>query len=91
MAKQIKVTIEMGSEIITTSVDEGATVQALIEDGHLRGIEAASTRLNGAPASPGTPLQDGDSVSQVPKSGRQGVCGNCGSSTSCCACPFCCK
>lgn len=72
MAKQIKVTIEMGSEVITTNVDEGSTIQALIEDGHLRGIEAASTRLNGAPASPDTTLRDGDAVAQVPKSGRQG-------------------
>ncbi len=72
MANQITVTIEMGSEIIRTTVDEGSTVQALIEDGHLRGIESASTRLNGAPAASSTPLQDGDSVSQVPKSGKQG-------------------
>ncbi len=72
MMDQIKVTIERGGENVTTYVDEGSTVQALIEDGHLRGIESASTRLNGAPADPSTTLQEGDSVCQVPKSGKQG-------------------
>ena len=70
--RQITVTIQMGGETITTSVPEGATVQALIEDGHLRGINAALTRVNGAPAAPDSPLCDGDQVSQVPKSGQQG-------------------
>lgn len=69
---QIRVTIELGGEMITTEVPEGSTVQALIENGHLRGINAASTRLNGSPAAPSTPLRNGDSVSQVPKSGKQG-------------------
>lgn len=69
---QIRVTIELGGEMITTEVPEGSTVQALIENGHLRGINAATTRLNGAPASVNSPLQDGDEVTQVPKSGRQG-------------------
>jgi hypothetical protein len=69
---QIRIKIQMGGETIETNVDEGSTVQALIEGGHLRGIEVANTRLNGAPASSRDTLQDGDSVSQVAKSGQQG-------------------
>lgn len=71
MAK-ILVTIERGGESTTTECDEGCNIQALIEDGHLRGVAVANTRVNGAPAEVNTPVRDGDTVSQVPKSGRQG-------------------
>lgn len=70
--KKITVNIERGGEYIQTTCNEGDTVQALIQDGHLRGIEVTSTRVNGAPAKPSTPLREGDTVTQIPRSGRQG-------------------
>ncbi len=68
----ISVRIERGGEFVDTQVPEDSNVQALIEDGHLRGITTSSTRVNGEPATPNTPLQNGDQVSQIPKSGKQG-------------------
>ncbi len=68
----IEITIERGGEFMRTFVKEGATVQALIEDGQLRGISTSNTRVNGAPSTEGTSLKSGDSVVQVPKSGKQG-------------------
>ena len=68
----ISVRIERGGEYVDTQVPEDSNVQALIEDGHLRGITASSTQVNGEPATPNTPLQNGDQVSQIPKSGKQG-------------------
>lgn len=68
----IEITIERGGEYIKAFVPEGATVEALIQNGHLRGIQVANTRVNGAPAVNDTALQTGDTVSQVPKSGTQG-------------------
>lgn len=70
--QMINVTIERGGERLETQVPEGSTIQVLIDNGHLRGITAASPRLNGEAATSQTPLQNGDSVSQVPKSGKQG-------------------
>ena len=69
---QIEITIERGGETITAFVPEGSTISALIREGHLRGIEVASTRINGAPAGVATTLREGDEVDQVPKSGKQG-------------------
>ena len=68
----IRISIERGGELVETNVPEGSSVSALIEDDHLRGISVASTRVNGRPATATTPLNDGDSVSQVPTSGKQG-------------------
>jgi hypothetical protein len=68
----IEIKVRRGAETIDTEVPEGSTVQALIEDGHLRGVTVASTRLNGSPADGSSPLQQGDTVEQVPKSGKQG-------------------
>ncbi len=68
----IEITVERGGETIVTRVPEGSTVQALIEGNHLRGVEVANTRVNGAPAAAATSLRSGDSVAQVPKSGTQG-------------------
>ncbi|KKN80409.1 hypothetical protein LCGC14_0330020 [marine sediment metagenome] len=68
----INVRIGRGGEVVDTQVPENSTVQALIEDGHLRGIKACTTRVNGSPATPNTPLQNGDQVSQIPRSGKQG-------------------
>jgi molybdopterin converting factor small subunit len=68
----IEVTIERGGESVNTIVPEGSTLSALIQDGHLRGVDVATTRVNGAPADTKTPLRAGDSVAQVPKSGTQG-------------------
>lgn len=69
---QIEVTIERGGERVTAFVPEDSTVNALIEQGHLRGINVAGTRVNGGPADGDTRLQHGDQVTQVPKSGEQG-------------------
>jgi sulfur carrier protein ThiS len=69
----ISVRIEKGGENVDTQVPEGSTIRALIEDNHLRGLEVVSTRVNGTPASDSTPLQEGDRISQVPKSGKQGA------------------
>lgn len=69
----IRINIERGGEYITTDVPEGSTVQALIDGDHLRGVQVSSTRVNGAPAENSTPLENGDSVSQIPKSGKQGL------------------
>ncbi len=71
-SKKITVNIECGGEFVQTICNEGDTVQALFENGHLRGAEVTSTRLNGSPARPTTPLRDGDTVVQVPKHGQQG-------------------
>ena len=68
----IRVTIERGGEQTITDVPEGSTVGALIEQGHLRGVAVASTRVNGLPATGSTPISDGDTASEVPKSGKQG-------------------
>lgn len=68
----VEVRMERGGERLMLQVPEGATIKALIEDGHLRGINVASTRVNGAQAEDDTVLQGGDSVSQIPKSGTQG-------------------
>jgi molybdopterin converting factor small subunit len=69
---RIEIKIERGGESITTTIEAGATVQALISDGHLRGVEVVNTRVNGAPAEDDTVLQSGDTVSQIPLSGKQG-------------------
>ena len=68
----ISVRIERGGEVVDTQVSENSTVRALIEGGHLRGITTSSTRVNGEPATPNTPLQNGDRVVEIPKSGKQG-------------------
>ena len=68
----VNITVERGGEFLRTTVPEGSTIKALIEDGHLRGITVANTRVNGALANEDTPVQDGDTVSQIPKSGKQG-------------------
>lgn len=68
----IEITVRRGAETVNTEVPDGSTVQFLIENGHLRGIQVASTRLNGAPVDGDPTLQKGDTVEQVPKSGRQG-------------------
>ena len=68
----MEVHIERGGEYLQAYVPEGATIKALITDGHLRGINVASTRVNGSPAEDETILENGDSVSQVPRSGKQG-------------------
>jgi len=68
----IRISIERGGETVETNVPEGSSVSALIEDDHLRGVAVASTRVNGRPATGSTPLNDGDQVSQVPTSGKQG-------------------
>lgn len=70
--EMVEITIERGGEYVRVEVPEGSTVSALIQDDHLRGINVSSTRVNGNLASPETPLQQGDQVAQVPKSGKQG-------------------
>ncbi len=72
MSKSIRISIERGGEVVETNVPEGSSVSALIEDDHLRGIAVASTRVNGRPATASTQLNEGDAVSQVPTSGKQG-------------------
>lgn len=69
----IEISIERGGENVRTVIPEGTVVRALIEDGHLRGVEVVNTRVNGAPAREDTRLQNGDTVSQIPKSGVQGT------------------
>jgi hypothetical protein len=68
----VNITVERGGEFIRASVPTGCTIKALIEDGHLRGISVANTRVNGALANEDTTIHDGDTVSQIPKSGKQG-------------------
>jgi hypothetical protein len=68
----IRIHIERGGESTTIEVPEDSSIQAVIEDGHLRGVDVANTRLNDAPASPSDGLQNGDTVTQIPKSGKQG-------------------
>lgn len=68
----IEIVIHRGGEQVRTEVREESTINALIEDGHLRGINVANTRLNNAPASGDDTIHAGDTVSQVPKSGSQG-------------------
>ncbi len=71
-AGSMEITVERGGEYLRLTVPEGATIQALIRDNHLRGVEVANTRVNGAPANRDTSLRAGDSVAQIPKSGEQG-------------------
>jgi hypothetical protein len=68
----IEILVQRGAEEIRTEVPEGSTISALIEDGHLRGVNVANTRLNNAPAGSGDTVYDGDTVTQVPRSGKQG-------------------
>lgn len=68
----IRITIERGGEQVITDVPEGSTVGALIQSEHLRGVSVASTRVNGQPATASTPVCNGDTASEVPKSGKQG-------------------
>lgn len=73
MGKPIKITVECNGESISTNVDSDETVRTLIEKGHLRGIStSAGIRVNGAPATPDTPIPPNATVQNVPKSGRLG-------------------
>ncbi len=67
----VTITIERGGEMVRTTVPEGATVKALTEGGHLRGIDT-SVLVNGRPATENTPVRDRDEVTEVPKSGQLG-------------------
>ncbi len=69
----MEIKIERGGENVNVEVPEGATIKALIEDGHLRGIGVVNTRLNGVPAQEDMSLHSGDIVAAVPKSGEQNV------------------
>jgi len=51
-------------------VDQGATIKALFDGGHLRGIDAQAVRVNGVPATEDTVLCDNDNVQAVPTGGR---------------------
>lgn len=68
----VEITVERGGEFIRAEVPEGSTIKALIEDGHLRGIDVANTRVNGALADENATVAEGDTVSQIPRSGKQG-------------------
>ncbi|KKL87893.1 hypothetical protein LCGC14_1930190 [marine sediment metagenome] len=71
-SEMIEITVERGGEFVRATVPVGSTIKALMEDGHLRGISVANTRVNGALAEEDTPIHSGDTVSQIPKSGKQG-------------------
>lgn len=66
----MKVSIEANGEFITTEVPQDATVKALFEGGHLRGIDAQAIRVNGRPATQETALQAEDKVQVAPTGGR---------------------
>jgi hypothetical protein len=74
MAKKdyVDIIIVYGADEIRTEVPEGSSINALIEDGHLRGVNVSNTRLNNAPAKGNDVVKEGDTVRQVPKSGVQG-------------------
>ena len=67
---QMQVTIEVNGEFVVTSVPIGATVQALFDEGHLRGIEVGSVRIGGKPVKPDTVVKEGETVQAVPSSGK---------------------
>ncbi len=67
---QMKVSIEVNGEFISTIVEKDATVQVLFDQGHLRGIDAAAIRVNGRPATVDTPVTNGDTVQAVPTAGQ---------------------
>lgn len=72
MAEQkdtMTVSIEANGEFITTDVPQNATVKALFEGGHLRGIDAQAVRVNGRPATQDTPLRNEDVVQTAPQGG----------------------
>ena len=68
----IEVKIERGGERLCVDVPEGSTIKALIEDGHLRGLTVVNTLVNGTTAGGRETLQNGDMVTEIPKSGKQG-------------------
>lgn len=68
----VNITVERGGEFVRTTVPVGSTIKALIEDGHLRGIDVANTRVNGTLADENATIAEGDTVSQIPRSGKQG-------------------
>jgi hypothetical protein len=73
MAKDQKgtmtVSIEANGEFITTEVPQDATVRALFEGGHLRGIDAQAVRVNGRPATQDTQLEPEDNIQVAPTGG----------------------
>ena len=75
MAK-ITVQVTRGVEVVTTECDEGDTVKALINSGHLRGVNVTTMVAQPGqiptPVSVGTPLRDGDQVSQAPAQAKLG-------------------
>jgi hypothetical protein len=66
----MKVSIEADGEFITTEVPRDATVKAIFEGGHLRGVDAQAIRVNGRPATQETILQENDRVQAAPTAGR---------------------
>ena len=68
----IEVTVCSNGESVSTTVPDGATIQALFDNGHLRGIQtgAAAFRVNGQSANQETALRNGDRVNAVPTGGK---------------------
>ncbi len=66
---KMRIKIEINGESISTEVDKGATVQALFEEGHLRGVEVDAVRVNARSAVADEELEDGDVVQNAPTGG----------------------
>lgn len=69
---KMTVKISCNGETVETTCEQGATIQALFDGGHLRGLQtgAAAVRVNGKLADRNTQLNDGDRVNAVPTGGR---------------------
>lgn len=68
----IDIIVQRGGDEVRTEVPEGSTINFLIQEGHLRGVAVANTRLNNAPANGDDTVLPGDTVVQIPRSGKQG-------------------
>lgn len=71
-SKNMTIVLEIGGETQRKSVPLGGTVSDLYAEGHFGSLTFDSLLVNGGSVTGDDILEDGDVVSQIPKSGKQG-------------------